>query len=88
MFLKFIGMPGSSSRTSRERRIEVRLQDKDVSEFYFVFNRVFDLRFPVTTELESDKKILELLSKMFALLCTVVSIVAHCYCYYSYCNNN
>ncbi|XP_018579406.1 adenylate cyclase type 10-like [Anoplophora glabripennis] len=70
MFHQFIGMPGKTSRSSRERKIAARLQDKNVDEYLFIFNRVFDVRFKVTMNLETDEKILELLSQMFALLCT------------------
>ncbi|XP_023310586.1 adenylate cyclase type 10-like [Anoplophora glabripennis] len=68
IFDQFIGMPGRSSRTSRERKINVRLQEHDVEECYFVFNQVFDVRFPVTMRMRSTEDKLQLLYKLFTLL--------------------
>ncbi|KAJ8924439.1 hypothetical protein NQ315_007236 [Exocentrus adspersus] len=71
MFLQFIGVPGKTSRSSRERKIKVRLQNRDIDDDLFVLNKVYDVRFPVTKKFDTEEQKLELLYKMFTILSKV-----------------
>lgn len=66
MFLQFIGIAGKTSRTSRQRRLHIRLQDRKVQDSYYVFNRIFDVKFPYEQSNTEDDT--NLLTKMFTNL--------------------